>query len=117
MIDVKAEIIKAWDASQLCSEELRMIEELDILDDQEMVEMYRKALKGKEDRKSESRPQQQILKLSSDAEEYLKKYPELTSATDAFKPDNLQLFCELLKANAIATTALDLERDDKIYDK
>ena len=51
--EVKGEIMKACDVSELNSEELKELEELDILDDEEMVEMYGKALKNKEEEEEE----------------------------------------------------------------
>ena len=53
--EVKGEIMKACDTSELNSDELKELEELYIMEDEEMMELYRKALKSKEDKEEKKK--------------------------------------------------------------
>ena len=114
--EMKGSIVKACNMNELNSDEMKEIEELNVLEDEEMMELYRRALKGKEENEIPKEEEALKKKALKRADELLKKQPELISKTEILWSDrgagsNFAMLCELLKANSIPTRLLDLRGD------
>jgi len=137
--ELKLKIIKACDLKNLNSEEMKELENLDILDDEEMWNLYRFSLKREEQEnrilgekgKIESMIIQQMRPMSGEkmkeealkkGEELLKRQPDLRTKnyfrwSEKGTGQNVEMLCELLRGNAIPTTSLYLSGNNDIGDE